>query len=183
VRFSGDEALPSIAAASADARALNDAAEAAFWSGRNPQQALSLQSRAFGANPNDSVVAGNLAFYYLKQRPVRADAARQLALHALTTPDPRFPQGRIEDWTHFAIASALMGRERDARNAFFVTLALSPSIDRQCRSALAAVASHGERLRAPTEAMLARIRSWGRSQESSFCRWPPSWWTAGFRAP
>jgi hypothetical protein len=183
VRFSGEDPLPAIGAASGDARSLSEAADQAFWNARNPQQALILQSRAFGANPNDSVVAGNLAFYYLKQRPARAEAARQLALHALTTPDPRFPQGRIEDWTYFAIASALTGRERDARNALFVTLALSPSIDRQCRSALAAVASHGERLRAPTEAMLARIRSWGRSQESSFCRWPPSWWTAGFRAP
>jgi hypothetical protein len=136
--------------------------------------------RAFGADPHDLVLAGNLAFYYLKQRPARAEAARQLALYTLTMPDARYPDGRIEDWTNFAIASALTGRERDARNALFVTLALSQTVDRQCRIALAAVASHGDRLRAPTEAMLARIRSWGRSQESSFCRWPPSW-SAGLR--
>ena len=86
-----------------------------------------------------------------------------------------FPAGRIEDWTTLAIASALAGRERDARNALFVTLALSPSLDRQCRAATAAYLSHGERLKAPAEAMLARIRTWGRSQESPFCRWPPNW--------
>ena len=178
LRSSPGEALPAVASAAMDAKLLNDAAESAFWSARNVQQALSLQTRAFGAQPHDEVVAGNLAFYYLKQRPARAETARQLALYALTMPDPRFPQGRIEDWTNFAIASALVGRERDARNALLVTLALSPSVDRQCRSALAAVASHGERLRGPTEAMLARIRTWGRSQESSFCRWPPSWWAS-----
>ena len=82
--------------------------------------------------------------------------------------------GRIADWTTLAIASALTGRERDARNAFFVTLALSSSLDQQCRAATAAYAYHGERLRGPAEAMLARIRTWGRSQESQFCRWPPS---------
>ena len=66
----------------------------------------------------------------------------------------------------------------DARNAFFVTLALAPSLDRQCRAATAAYAAHGERLRAPAEAMLARIHAWGRSQESPFCRWPPNWWVS-----
>ena len=43
-----------------------------------------------------------------------------------------------------AIASALTGRTRDASNAWFVTLALSPqSVDRACRAALAAYAWHG----------------------------------------
>ena len=181
-RLAPDETLPMVAASSVDAKLLSDAADAAFWNERNPQHALNLQTRAFGADPHNAVIAANLAFYYLKQRPARAEAARQLALYALTMPDPRFPQGRIEDWTNFAIASALVGRERDARNALFVTLALSPSVDRQCRNAVAAVTLHGERMRAPTEAMLARIRTWGRSQESSFCRWPPSWW-AGVRSP
>jgi hypothetical protein len=176
LRLASSDTLPEVATAGMDARLLNDAAEAAFWNAHNVQQALSLQTRAFGAQPHDELIAGNLAYYQLKQRPARAEPARQLALYALTMSDPHYPQGRIEDWTNFAIASALVGRERDARNALFVTLALSPSVDRQCRSALAAVASHGERLRGPVEAMLARIRTWGRSQESPFCRWPPSWW-------
>lgn len=178
MQLAADDLLPAPAAASADARLLNEAAETVFWGGRDAQQALSLQTRAFGADPHDAGVAGNLAFYLLKQRPVRAEVARQLALYALALPDPRFPHGRIDDWTSFAIASALTGRERDARNALFVTLALSHTVDRQCRTALAAVNHYGERLRGPTEAMLARIRTWGRSQESSFCRWPPSWWAA-----
>ena len=55
------------------------------------------------------------------------DAARRLALYALTLPETPYVTGRLEDWTTFAIASALVGRERDARNAFFVTLALTPT--------------------------------------------------------
>ena len=96
----------------------------------------------------------NLAFYLLKQKPAQPEAARRLALYALTLSDRQFPNGRLEDWTTLAIASALAGRERDARNAWFVTLSLAPTLDRQCRAAVAAYASHGERLRAPTEAML-----------------------------
>ena len=174
-RVGSDDALSSIHVAPFEARRLNDAASAAFWSERNVRRALTLQARAFGANPLDREVAGNFAFYLLKQKPAQAELARQLALHALTLSDPQLPGARVDDWTTFAIASALAGRQRDAANALYVTLALSDSLDRPCRSALAAYASHGERLRAPTEAMLHRISEWGRSDESSFCRWPPSW--------
>jgi hypothetical protein len=161
---------------------LNDAASAAFWNGRNPGQALDLQLRAFGADPQDEEVAGNLAYYFLKQRPAQPDVARRMALYALAMHGAQFPTGRIEDWTTLAIASALVGRENDASNALFVTLVLSPSLGQTCRAASAAYALHGERLRAPAEALLARIRTWGRSQESPFCRWPPSW-PVGVRAP
>ncbi len=174
-RVNTDDALSSIRVAPYEARRLNEAASAAFWSERNVRRALTLQARAFGANPLDREVAGNFAFYLLKQRPAQAELARQLALHALTLNDPQLPGSRVDDWTTFAIASALAGRQRDAVNAMYVTLALSDNLDRPCRSALAAYASHGERMRAPTEAMLYRIREWGRSEESSFCRWPPSW--------
>jgi hypothetical protein len=177
-----DAPLSDIPIATQDARRLHDAAAAAFWNSRSPQQALSLQMRAFGANPLDVEVAGNLAFYFLKQRPASPEVARRLALYALTLPDSPYPHGRMEDWTTFAISSALVGRERDARNAFFLTLALTPSLERQCRAAASAYAAHGAPLRAPTEAMLARIRTWGRSNESPFCRWPPNWWV-GMRAP
>ena len=170
-----DDTLFNVRIAPSEARRLNEAASSAFWSERNVRRALNLQARAFGANPLDREVAGNFAFYLLKQRPAQAELARQLALHALTVSDPQMPNTRVDDWTTFAIASALAGRQRDAANALYVTLALSESLDRPCRSALAAYASHGERMRAPTEAMLYRIRAWGRSEESSFCRWPPSW--------
>ena len=174
-RVGTDDTLSGIRVAPYEARRLNEAASAAFWSERNVRRALTLQARAFGANPLDREVAGNFAFYLLKQRPAQAELARQLALHALTLSDPQLPGSRVDDWTTFAIASALAGRQRDAVNALYVTLALSDSLDKPCRSALAAYASHGERMRAPTEAMLYRIREWGRSEESSFCRWPPSW--------
>jgi hypothetical protein len=171
-----DAPLTDIPLASGDARRLHEAAGAAFWGSRNAPQALSLQLRAFGANPLDAEVAGNLAYYYLKQRPASPEVARRLALYALTLADSPYPHGRIEDWTTYAIASALVGRERDSRNAFFLTLALTPTLERQCRAAASAYASHGPALRGPTEAMLARIRTWGRSGESPFCRWPPNWW-------
>ena len=72
----------------------------------------------------------------LRQPTPDAERARELALHALTLRDPRFPAGRVEDWTSFAIASALTGRERDARAAWFVTLALTPNLERHCRGAM-----------------------------------------------
>jgi hypothetical protein len=182
VRLTADDALAGVARAATDAQRLHDAASAAFWNGRNPAQALDLQLRAFGADPHDEEVAGNLAYYFLKQRPAQPEVARRMALYALAMHGPQFPTGRIEDWTTLAIASALVGRENDASNALFVTLVLSPSLGQTCRAASAAFALHGERLRAPAEALLARIRTWGRSQESPFCRWPPSW-PIGVRAP
>jgi len=172
-----------------DDREILDAAQAARLA---PAAALSamttgasdarLQFRAFGANPNDAEVAGNLAFLYLKQSPPQAEAARQLALYAATMSDARFPHGRFEDWTTLAVASALMGREQEARNAFFVSLALSPSLERSCRDALNAYASYGNSLRGPAEALLYRIQSWGRSNESPYCNWPPRW-SAATRFP
>ena len=170
-----DDALAAWSAASEDARRLHEAAAAAFWGSRDPARALRLELRAFGADPRDPEVAGALAFYQLKQRPVQAEAARRLALLALALPQPGSPHGRIEDWTTFAIASALAGRERDARNAWLVTLSLGP-VERQCRAAVAAYASHGAALRTSVEAMLASLREAGRSDESPFCRWPPNWW-------
>jgi len=138
-----------------------------------------LQVRAFGANPLDAEIAGNLAFLLLRQRPAQPEAARQLALHALTLRGSRHPEGRIEDWATLAIASALSGRERDARNALLVTLALAPNLERQCKAALDVVALYGERLRGPVEAMLQSAQASGRAQQSSFCEWPPHWVVSG----
>jgi hypothetical protein len=175
-----DDALAAMSTAAEDARRLHAAAAAAFWRQGDAAHAWRLELRAFGADPRDPEVAGALAFYLLKQRPVQAEAARRLALLALSLPQPGAPYGRIEDWTTFAIASALAGRERDARNAWLVTLSLGP-VDRQCRAAVAAVASHGAALRAPVEALLGRVREAGLSTQSPFCRWPPNWW-AGAKA-
>jgi hypothetical protein len=158
-----------------DAAALSEAARIAFRRYRNAPEALDLQMGAFGANPLDTEIVGNLALLNLKQRPGRAHAARQLALHALTIHDARYPAGRIEDWTTLAIASALLGLDYDARNAWFVTLALAPDAGRQCRAALDAYAAYGERLRAPVEAMLYRLEVSGRRERSPLCVWPPYW--------
>jgi hypothetical protein len=98
-----------------------------------------------------------------------------LALHALTLHDWKYPSGRIEDWNTFAIASALTGHERDARNAWLVALALAGGSERQCRAAIDAYALYGEALRTPVEAMLHRASTSARPQRSRLCEWPPHW--------
>ncbi len=141
------------------ARRLNEAALAAYWRREDVDEALRLQTRAFGADPFDSEVVGNLAFLRLKEQPPRAESARQLALHALALNDPRFPTGRIEDWTALAVASALTGREAEARNAWFASMALANDLQHQCSNAVRAEAIYGEKLRPSVQAMLQRARS------------------------
>ena len=170
-----DESLLQIGVAPGDAQSLNDAARAALSRRGSAQEEADLQMRAFGANPLDAEIAGNLALLQVRRRPVQAERARQLALHALTLPDVRHPYGRLEDWTTLAIASALAGRERDAGQAWLVTIALAPSVQRQCRVAADAYAMYGERLRSSIESMLFRLRADGRAAGSPFCGWPPFW--------
>jgi len=138
-------------------------------------EAVGLETRAFGANPVDAEIVGTLAYMRLRQSPSQPEAARRLALHALTLHDWKFPSGRIEDWNTFAIASALTGHERDARNAWLVALALAGGSERQCRAAIDAYALYGEALRLPVEAMLYRANAAGRSPRSRLCEWPPHW--------
>jgi hypothetical protein len=158
-----------------DAQQFNEAARAEYARRGSTAEALMLQVRAFGANPLDAEIAGHLAFLLLRQRPAQAEAARRLALHALTLRGQSSAEGRIEDWATFAIASALSGRDRDARNALLVTLALAPNLERQCKAALDVYALYGERLRAPVEAMLQSAHASARGQQSSLCEWPPHW--------
>jgi hypothetical protein len=152
-----------------DARALNESARTALNRNGNARQALRTQLGAFGANPLDPEVVGNTAFLMLRQPTPDAERARELALHALTLRDPRFPGGRVEDWTSFAIASALTGRERDARAAWVVSLALTPNLERHCRGARQARSLYGERLRTSVTAMLERARASGRSRGAPSC--------------
>jgi len=176
IQLAPDDPLLEIWVAANEARFLNEAAGVAFRRG-GMQEALSLQIKAFGANPLDPDIAGNLAFLQLRLRPPQVDTARQLALNALIMRDSRYLTGRIEDWTAFAIASALSGRERDSRNAWFVTVALAPSLERQCKAAINAYALYGERLRPSVEAMLYRAHSSGKSEQPAFCEWPAHWMT------
>jgi hypothetical protein len=165
----------SMAASPSEARQFDEAARNEYARHGASAQALALQARAFGANPLDPDIAGNLAFLLLRQRPSQPEAARQLALHALTVHGSRYPQGRSEDWGTLAIASALVGKDRDARNALLVSLAMAPNLDRQCRAAIDTFSLYGERLRGPVEAMLYSAHASPRAHDSSFCEWPPHW--------
>ena len=97
-------------AEAAEARRLNDEAIRAYWYRRNVAEAFELQMKAFGANPYDPEVAGNLAFLHLRVNPAQPEMARQLALHAIAVRGAQYPAGRLEDWNTYAVASALTGR-------------------------------------------------------------------------
>jgi serine/threonine protein kinase len=175
-RIRDDTLLSTVPAPAPDeALALHDRARVAFVARRNVREALGLELRAFGADPRNPEVAGYLAMLYLRVSPRQPDLARQVALVALTARSPRYSTTRLEDWQTFAAASALTGRESDARNALFVTLALSASTERTCVAGWNAQADYGDRLRAPVEAMLYRVYMRGHSVDSPWCAWPPNW--------
>ena len=170
---SGSSVSPRIAPA--EARRLNAEASDVFWSGRSASDALDIQLKAFGANPYDAEVVGNLAVLHLKLPRSQAETARQLAMIAIAYRSGRNRTGRVEDWTTYAVASALTGRLADARNALFVTVALSPNVERSCRSALTALSNYGERMREPVEAMFYRVHAQGRAYDSPYCSMPRKW--------
>ena len=149
-----------------EAQQLGESARSEFAKRGHAAQALALQVQAFGADPMDPETAGNLAFLLLRQRAAQPEAARRLALYALTLPNASTAR-RIEDWATLAIASALTGRDRDARNALLVTLALAPRPDRLCKVGLDMLALYGEALRGPVEAMLASAQASGRAQSTA----------------
>ena len=169
-----DDALSVRTIAAAEARRLNDEARAAIRLRRDVREAMELQVQAFGADPRDPEIAGNLASLYLKLTPAQPEMARQIALVALAARGPQYHSARMEDWHTFAIASALSGRESDARNALFVTLALTADVDTRCTATLNALASYGERMRKPVEAMFYRLHTQGRGIGSQACPWPPN---------
>jgi hypothetical protein len=152
-------AAPDVSVHADEASTLNEAARVAYARDNSVVDAVRLQTQAFGANPLDAEVVGNLALLRLKEAPPQPEAARQLALHALTLKDERFPTGRIDDWTTLAIANGLTGRDKDARNAWFVSMALASDPQRQCNAAIGAQATYGDRLRPSVQPMLQRARS------------------------
>jgi hypothetical protein len=157
-----------------EARRLHEEARQAYWSRRHLPEAFDLELKAFGANSNDPEIAGNLAFLHLKVHPMQPERSRQLALHAIGMRNAQYPTGRADDWMTFAIASALTGRQMDARHAFYATLALTRNLDRTCRIALGALATYGERMREPVEALLNRLHAQGRADDSPYCEWSSS---------
>jgi len=165
----------------ATARRLNEQAMQAYWVRRNIPEAFDLALKAFGANPNDPEVVGNLAFLHLRMTPSQPETARQLALHAIAVRGTKYRSGRLEDWNTYALASALTGRDIDARNAMYVTVALAGSVERNCKAGLSAIANYGERVREPVEAMMYRIHAQGRAFDSPYCAWPSSGSAVGMR--
>jgi hypothetical protein len=160
--------------AGADARRLHDEAMRAYAARRVAADAIDLELRAFGANPYDAEIAGQLAHFYLKLSPPQPDRARELALHAIGTASSTYPRGRLDDWMTFAIASALTGRHADSTNALYVSVALARNDERVCRAALNALSAHGERLREPVESLLYRLHAQRRDDDSPSCGWPRS---------
>ncbi len=171
-RAAGD--VPSLVLALREAEGLSAAARSEFARRGATREATLLQVRAFGANPIDPAGAGYLAFLLVRQRPAQAEAARQLALYALSMHGSRYPLGRPEDWSTLAVANALLGRQREAQNALLVGLAAAPNVERQCRAALDLVAVHGDRLRVPVETLLRSAQA-ASPRSSSLCEWPPYW--------
>ncbi|MEO7056667.1 MAG: hypothetical protein ABI281_08905 [Caldimonas sp.] len=171
-RSPGD--VPSVVLALREAEGFHANARGEFARRGASREATQQQVRAFGANPIDPNGAGYLAFLLVRQRPAQAEAARQLALYALSMHGSRYPLGRAEDWTTLAIANALLGRQRDAQNAMLVSLAAAPNVERQCRAALDLVGVYGDRMRAPVEALLRGAQA-ASPRPSSLCEWPPYW--------
>jgi len=157
------------------ARQFDEAARRAYSEHRDINDVFGLQLRAFGANPSDPDIAGNLAFVYLKLSPPQPETARQVALHAMALRGTQLRTARPDDWTTFAIASALVGREDDARNALYVAVAVTGDLDLSCRAVLSSIASYGDPMRRPVRAMMERIHAYGRTRESPNCNWPAQW--------
>ena len=162
------------------ARWLHNEARRAGASGGDISKTLNIELMAFGANPRDPDIAGYLAILYLRINPARPETARQLALHAIVVSGSK-RSSRYAEWSTFAVASALTGRDADAVRAFLAEAALSPNVDRSCQSALRAYANYGQRLRAPVLALLQRVNAQGRAYDAPSCMWP-AYWNAAARA-
>ena len=162
------------------ARRLHNEARRALASGSDVADAVNVELQAFGANPRDPDIAGYLALLYLRMNPARPETARQLALHSIVFSGSR-RSTRYAEWSTFAVASALTGRDADAVRAFLAEAALTTNVDRSCQAALRAYASYGERLRAPVLALLQRVNAQGRAYDAPSCMWP-AYWNAAARA-
>ena len=152
---------------------LKDEARRAFFAQRDLDRTLDLHLQAFGADPYDAEIAGNLASLYLRVRPLQPHAARQLVMHAIAVGSVQSRAPRAQDWSTFAIASALVGHDDDATHGLFVAAALATNLPGTCKTALNAVAIYGDRMRVPVESMLLRMQQQGRDRESPYCSFPP----------
>ena len=158
----------------ATARRLPDEARRTLASGGDVSDAIDNELQAFGANPRDPDIAGYLALLYLRSNPARPEMARQLALHSIVFSGSRRSKRHVE-WSTFAVASALTGRDADAVRGFLAEAALTSNVDRSCQAALRAYANYGERLRTPVLALLQRVNEQGRAYDAPSCMRSPYW--------
>jgi hypothetical protein len=172
-RIDAEAFAPELARDSIEARRLHAEARLAYGPRRDVAKSLDLELRAFGADPFDAEIAGQLALLHLRTAPVQAERARLLALHALSLRSPLPPAARADDWVTFAVASALTSRPIDATLAFYAAVAMSGSAERVCNAAVGALMIHGEPLREPVTALLARLRAQGRDDAGRGCAAPP----------
>ncbi len=56
-----------------------------------------------------------------------------------------------------------------------VLLSLSKDVNRSCHSALSSVASHGQKMRMPAEALLLRAQDRVDGIQAPQCQLPPKW--------
>ena len=164
-----------------DARRLHEEARQAYWTRRHVPEAMDLALRAFGANPYDPEIAGTLAFLSLRVVPSRPERARQLALHAIGLRSTQHSGGRADDWTNFAIASALTGRLADARHGLYASHCAGAQSRSQLPGRDRALATFGEPVREPVEALLDRLGAQGRADDSPYCARPQA--RTCFQAP
>lgn len=145
----------------ATAEKLHEQARKSLAAGRDAREPLPLQLRAFGADPNDAQVAGQLALIHTRLAAPSAETSRQLAMYSLARGRWAWQASSAEGWVTLAIASALARREQDAMHALFVMAALAKDGDEACRMAIDAWRRHGDRMKGPAAALLHRVR--GRS--------------------
>jgi len=172
--------IPVREATPAYARRLHDQARRILASGGDVADALNVELQAFGANPRDPDIAGYLALLYLRSKPARPEIARQLALHSIVFSGSR-RSTRYVEWSTFAVASALTGRERDAVRGFLAEAALTSDVQRSCEAALRAYSNYGEPLRLPVLAFLQRVTEHGRAYDAPSCM-RSAYWSLNTRA-
>ena len=105
-----------------DARLLNDAARVAYWRGAQPAPGADAADACVRCRPERRRGRGQSGVPAPDAEAARRRDGAPARAACADDARPRHPDGRVEDWTTFAVASALTGRERDARNALFVSV-------------------------------------------------------------
>lgn len=153
------------------ARALND--EAIRLHEGNLPRAVALERDALALDPFDREIAGNLAYFLAKSG--QATSAHNTAVYALSLPRRNGQDtGRSADWQSIGSTLALMNRREDSSSAYYVALAITPSLSGLCASLLHHQATMGDRLKPPIDAVFSRINGRGLSSTGP-CAYPPQW--------